>query len=333
MKIGIVGTGGVARDSYLPVLAEVPDVELFYYSRSADKATAVADSFGGSVCTSLPELVGQELDTVFVLTRETQRLAAASALLEHRPKRVMFEKPLVARDGQANVCEEDFADGHALLMQAAAAGTETAMIFNYRFFSHTQQAQQIIAERGFGKVETISAHVHYACWSHCIDLITCFAGPVAEVTALNGAVDHEIWDTRAADLAAAFRTVDNATGTILGTQATDFLFPLYDLVLTFENGRIALRGLDDRMEVYDYQADSQITHKVPMKASRIDQYQQTFRKSIEAYLASISAGEPPPVPGVAGLIELQFEAGLRRSAASGAPVVLTEAFPIDSTLV
>jgi hypothetical protein len=35
------------------------------------------------------------------------------------------------------------------------------------------------------------------------------------------------------------------------------------------------------------------------------------------------------VPGLAGLRELQFEAGLKKSIADRQPVILAEAFPID----
>jgi len=40
MKIGILGTGGVATNSYLPVLKEIEDVELFYVNRTREKAEA-----------------------------------------------------------------------------------------------------------------------------------------------------------------------------------------------------------------------------------------------------------------------------------------------------
>ncbi len=35
-------------------------------------------------------------------------------------------------------------------IQAQTVGTETAMVFNYRFFDQTQRALSIVRERGFG---------------------------------------------------------------------------------------------------------------------------------------------------------------------------------------
>ncbi|MBL9215278.1 MAG: Gfo/Idh/MocA family oxidoreductase [Opitutaceae bacterium] len=333
MKIGILGLGVVATDNYLPVLAAMPEVEFLYWNRTREKATRAAAQYGGRSCGSVAELMSHQPDCVFHLTAETVRLELALELLAHRPRRVLFEKPLTARQGQANVREEDFHEGHQLLRQARAAGTETAMIFNYRFFDHTQAARRLIAERGLGAVRTINGHVHYACWSHCIDLIQWLAGPVREVTALAGDRPHEFRSTLAVDLAAAFRTEGQATGVILGTQSMDFGFPLFDLTFALEHGRINLRCLDDRLEVWDHRGGRQEVHAIPRNFSRWDQYKATFARSIQAYIASVRARTAPPIPGVAGLTELQFEAALRRSAALRRPVDLAAEFPIDADLL
>ena len=68
---------------------------------------------------------------------------------------------------------------------------------------------------------------------------------------------------------------------------------------------------------------------LPRDVSRWDQYRASFGKSINAYLASIRAGDPPTVPGIAGLRELQFEAAIKRSIAQGAPVDPDVDFPLQ----
>ena len=47
-----------------------------------------------------------------------------------KPRRLFLEKPLVARSGQDNVTEQDFATAQALMAQFHAQGCQTAMIFN-----------------------------------------------------------------------------------------------------------------------------------------------------------------------------------------------------------
>ena len=69
--------------------------------------------------------------------------------------------------------------------------------------------------------------------------------------------------------------------------------------------------------------------KPSRETSRWDKYDGSFEKSIAAYLDSVRAGLPPPVPGIAGLRELQFEASLKRSIAEQRPVVPDDDFPIE----
>lgn len=330
MRVGVLGAGSVARANYLPALADIDDVELFLFNRTRSKAEEAAVQHGGTVCDDAGALVEAAADAIFVLTREHDRLEAVESLLEHGPARLMLEKPMSAKRGQANVAEEDFLDAREMVGQAGGIGTELAMIFNYRFFDHTMIAKEVIADRAFGEVLAVSGNVHYACWSHSIDLIQYFAGPVARVCALQGHREHEALGAAAVDIAAGFELKSGGTGTILGHQSSDFDFPLYDLSFGFEHGRISLRCLDDRMEIQDYRSGATEQHVIPASKSRWDQYRATFKRSIIAYLDTVKNGEPPPIPGLAGLQELQFEAALRRSAKEGRSVVIDEEFPLTA---
>jgi predicted dehydrogenase len=326
IKIAVVGTGNVARNSYLPYLSKRKDVVLTYYSRTRSKAEACAGEFGGRIANSIQELLADELDTVLVLTAETQRFDAAMALLEGRPKRLFFEKPLVAQNGQAKVCEDDFFKARELLQRAHANGTETAMVFNYRFFDQTIRAQKVISDRHFGKLTQASLFVNYACWSHCIDLLHLFGGRASWISALAGSIPYQ--DTL--DVAGSFRLANDATGTILGTIGSRFEFPLYDVIFNFERGNIRFSDLDGPVEVLDHATRYRESHTLIGNHSRWDQYQASFHKSLAAYLDSVRRSAPPPVPGLAGLEELQFEAALRRSIAQKRPVDVQQEFPLET---
>ena len=329
MRVAIVGTGKVAENNYLPYLVRHEDVELSYYNRSHDKAVAMADRFGGQACASPTELMETDPDTVLQLTHESDRLQATRAILPFKPRRIFFEKPLVAQRGQADVIEEDFFQARDLLQSAHRAGAETAMVFNYRFFDQTRRAREIVAERKFGEPIHFTGLVHYACWSHCIDLVLHFMGPAHTITALAAQQAGPCMgadDVRNVTIAA--KMVNDATGTLIGTCGIDFKLPLYELTFAYEHGRIRMRDLDGEMEVIDYRSGLHQTHSLPWDLSRWDQYRASFEKSIDAYLDSVRAGTAPPVPGMAGLQELQFEAGMKRSIASGAPVILENDFPL-----
>lgn len=325
MKIAIVGTGGVARNNYLPFLAQQQDVTLSYYSRTREKAEACARDFGGRVADSPRELLDEEPDTVLLLTNETQRYDAANALLDAgRPRRLFFEKPLVAVNGQANVCEDDFTLAARLLQRAEAAGAQTAMVFNYRFFDQTQRAQQIVATRNFGALRQASLLVNYACWSHCIDLLSLFGGPAATISALAGGTIYN----GAVDVSAAFTLSNGASGSILGTSGTEFSLALYDMTFCFERGMLRFRDLDGTLEVYENGCRYGESYTLIDNHSRWNQYDASFVKALAAYLDSIRADAPPPVSGMAGLVELQFEAALRRSIAERRPVDVQQEFSL-----
>ena len=327
LRVGVVGTGSVARNNYVPCLAGEADVALGLYSRTRAKAEGLAAQYGGQVFGSLEDLMGWDPDAVFVLTRETERLEVARALLQLNPRRLFFEKPLVARHGQQDVREEDFADARDLLQDAAARSCETAMVFNYRFFDHSLQAKQIIAERSFGDLVNVTGLVHYACWSHIIDLVNHFGHPIVQLTALRG--EQVRGDRMAArDVTAAFRTANDATGTLIGTSTLDWSFPLFELTLNFQGGRIHLRDLDGDMEVLDGARGRHEVYSIPRDRSRWDQYKASFTKSTIAYLHSLRQGQPPPVPGLAGLRQLQVEAAIKRSIAQQRPVDLDAELPL-----
>jgi len=329
LRIAVVGTGGVAQRNYLPYLASQPDMTFACWNRTAKKADAAAKEFGGEACPTLEALIAWKPTAVLVLTAETARYAVGTKILQLGAKKVFFEKPLVAMNGQSRVTEDDFAKGRELLALAAKNKCETAMVFNYRFFEQSIAAKKIIAERKFGQVINITGQVHYACWSHCIDLVYWLAGEVKEISALTGPSERQGDRVDPArDVAAAFVTTGGAAGTIIGTAGMKWQHPLYELTFTFENGRLHLRDLDGTLEILDGAKQQIETVSFVRDTSRWANYDESFRKAIGAYLQSLRDGTPPPVPGLDGLRELQFEAALKRSVKEQRPVNLAQEFPL-----
>lgn len=330
MKIAIVGTGKVARGNYIPYLAEQEDVELLYANRTVDRAVECAEEFGGTAFPTLEALLDLDPDAVLVLTSETARYEVATAILNHGTRRLFFEKPLVAADGQAHVSEDDFTRGAEILQRATEAGTETAMVFNYRFFEQSRRARALVAERSLGAVQQINGLVNYCTWSHVIDLMHGFAGPVRSLTALQGETVRKGADNEAVDVSLSFVTEGGAVGALVGTAGSGTPCPLYELTVAFDGGRLTLRGLDGDLDLYTNAGGLHETMALTRHTSRWDQYAASFRASLAAYLESIRAGTPPPVPGRAGLMELQFEAAFRRAIRTGKPVDVATEFPLPA---
>jgi predicted dehydrogenase len=326
LRIAIVGTGSVARGQYIPYLSGVEDVSLAYYNRTATVARDVAREHGGEALDSLEEVAAWKPDAALVLTAETCRDDVGTALIELGLPRLFFEKPLVARGGQAHVTEDDFARGRDMLRLAEKRGCQTAMVFNYRFFDHTVRARKLIAERDLGRVIGVHGAVHYACWSHCIDLVLYLAGDVTLISAVSGTEVRPSWN--AMEVTAAFRLAGGGAGTLLGTAGSDFRHPLYDLTFIFERGRIRIQDLDGALELIAGDEGLAERYELGNIQSRDALYGRSFQRSLAAYLDSLRTGNEPPVPGIAGLRELQFEAALKRSIHEGRAVRVQEEFAL-----
>ena len=328
MKALVIGTGSVARANYLPVLAAQEDIQLLYYNRTRSRASECSRLFGGTVYDSIEAAMEHTPDLIFVLTSETARAEILRKMCRHKPQRLFLEKPLVAEAGQDHVSEDDFFIARELMTEVSAANCETAMIFNYRFFEQSQRAHRIIRTRSFGAVLNVTASTNYACWSHVIDLMHFFVGPIEQVSASAGRHIHSHGPGAAADIVAALGFENGACGTLLGSWSLDFGFPLFDFSVNCEGGRVHMSGLDGELEVFDYGNGCRETYSITHNSSRWDWYKASFEKSITAYLKSIRTANPPPVPGKSGLEELQVEAALRRSIREGRPVILEKEFPL-----
>lgn len=321
--VGIVGTGNVANDSYLPYLSKRDDVEFVYASRNFERAKKTAEKFGGRAFDNIAKMMEVHPDVVLVLTGEAYHLDVADEVLKCGGiSRLFIEKPLHARNGQDNVTEQDFSEACEFMRRANAAGVSVAMNFNYRFFELTRKLREIVSARNFGELRESSWFVNYACWSHCIDLLHCFGGGVAEVAALNA-------QGKGGDLVGAFITENGGAGTILGTNASSFMLPLYHVTLNFERASVTFADLDSELKIYSNDSDYCESYHLISDKSRWLKYNNSFASSLAAYFDTIGKDLPPPVTGVDGLRELQFEAALRRSAATGKKVVITAELPIN----
>jgi predicted dehydrogenase len=122
-----------------------------------------------------------------------------------------------------------------------------------------------------------------------------------------------------------------ATVTLISSAGMKWQQPLYELIFTFELGRIHMRDLDGTLEILDGKAQVHESISLVRHTSRWDQYRASFGKAVGAYLQSLRDNRPPPVPGIDGLRELQVEASLARSIAQRRPVLVQEEFPLDVT--
>lgn len=123
-RVGIVGTGDIARRVYLPLLASDPDVEVAAItSRTRAKAEILAHRYRlATVCDTLDEVLARQLDIVFVHASTTAHAEIVGQCLA-AGVHVYVDKPL----------SEDLAEVERLSAEAADRGLLLAVGFNRRF--------------------------------------------------------------------------------------------------------------------------------------------------------------------------------------------------------
>lgn len=97
LKIGIVGCGGIANNKHLPAIKQNGNYEIMAYcdvdKEKAEKTKAQFGPENAKIYTDYKELIGEDLDAVYVLTPNKSHSEISIAAL-NAGKHVMCEKPM-----------------------------------------------------------------------------------------------------------------------------------------------------------------------------------------------------------------------------------------------
>ena len=131
-RVGIIGTGWVARDRHLPSFRSLPWVEVVgVFDRNVERARAVAGRFGvGLVARDRDELLAAGLDGVSVATSPWSHAEHARAALA-AGAHVFCEKPMAL----------DLTEATSMAEAAAAAGRILTVCHNFDFARSTRLAR------------------------------------------------------------------------------------------------------------------------------------------------------------------------------------------------
>jgi predicted dehydrogenase len=204
VRWGVIGAGGIARRRTIPEgILPARNAELVaVYGREKKTREAVAREFGATATKSLEELLGLNIDAVYIATPnhvhlEQTRLAAAAG------KSVFCEKPLGMKVAEARRMVE--------ICRKAKVNLGTA--FMMRFHSMHQAALKLIQEGKLG--QPVYARAQLSCWyppvrgawrqimkqggggalmdlaGHCIDLLEMFFGPATAISCMSNHTIHK----------------------------------------------------------------------------------------------------------------------------------------------
>ncbi|MCS0789069.1 Gfo/Idh/MocA family protein [Cytobacillus pseudoceanisediminis] len=145
IKVGIIGCGSITKLRHAPEYRENPYVdEIVFFDRNLQRATELANQFGGSVAQTAEELLADP--TVEAISdcssNEFHHIFSANALLSG--KHVLCEKPISLSVEQAN----------KIIEAQKESGKKLMVDHNQRFTRAHQKAKEIIKNEELGKVLT-----------------------------------------------------------------------------------------------------------------------------------------------------------------------------------
>lgn len=186
LRVVVVGPGGIAQKAHLPVLVDLPEVEVIgLYGRSRERTRPVAERFRvpmltGSLSDALDRARERGAEAAVVLTA-TENHAEASALALERGLDVLVEKPV----------SRSLEDARALVRQAEERQRILMVAFNRRYAPMYAKARWMLAgQPGLVAAEKLRTHAGDNLAEaviddaiHQIDLLRWFGGEVDSVEA------------------------------------------------------------------------------------------------------------------------------------------------------
>jgi myo-inositol 2-dehydrogenase/D-chiro-inositol 1-dehydrogenase len=314
LKFAFVGCGGMGRTRHIPALVACENARLVAVcDRIRERADAAGAEFGVPAYYDVDTMIATEKpDVCPVITLESDRLEPILKVVG-AGCHTFTEKPLFAAKGQMRVEPTDVPVAEQMVTAAKENGVFFGMGFNYRFLDHVKLMKEAIETGELGALVYVHVCAHLACWSHVLDLTRYFVGEVDELSA------KEAGPADAPDRVVCLKFANGAVGTIIGTARRGWHRPLFSIEI---NGEAAGARIEDLAGAFVLERnDTKETRRIgaiPLHAR--DNFDLSFDRHMRAFVDAIAAGNEPPVTGMDGLRELQLEAAIVESAATGASV-------------
>jgi predicted dehydrogenase len=147
LKVGVVGSGWVATDRYLPVLQRLDEVTIVGVAdRNHDRAMAVAEDYETSAFSDAGDLIDLRPDVLFVCTSPFSHATIAIAAMENGID-VFVEKPMAL----------DSSEAATMVATSAETGQKLGVSHNMLFARSVRAAQRHIKAGRLGKVRQVLA--------------------------------------------------------------------------------------------------------------------------------------------------------------------------------
>ncbi|MDO4582630.1 MAG: Gfo/Idh/MocA family oxidoreductase [Planctomycetia bacterium] len=341
---GIIGCGMISR-FHAKAIADCPEGRLVgcfdVYAPSAEKLAAET---GCQAYAKLEDMLANpEIQIVTIGTPSGAHLEPALAAAK-AGKHIIVEKPL---EITLERCDQ-------IIEACRTAGVKLATVFHSRFHDSSQTLKKALECGKFGRLTVGDAYVKWfrtqqyydsgawrGTWAldgggalmnqaiHSVDLLTWLMGPVVEIRALFGCLDHErieVEDTAVASL----RFANGALGVI---EASTAIYPGYLKKIEIHGSQGSATLEEEDLVRWDFanpdESDQEILEKMKQKVSSgggaadpaaIGHHGHA--KLFADMIRAIETGSEPQVNGEEGRRSVEIILGIYQAAESGQSVSL-----------
>jgi predicted dehydrogenase len=317
LRVAVVGTGTWGAE-HARIFSRRPDTDLVaVVGRDADRTQARASAYGTRAYTDIARMLEAEHPDLVTVSLPNEAHYAPTLELLGSGVPLLVEKPLVF----------DLDEADRLLAEAAARNTFFAINFNHRYAEPVVRAKAAIDAGELGELTFAtwrfggeanfgdSPHANLIeTQCHGFDMLEHLCGPIASVAAEMTDKTYGAFST----VAIALRFDSGAVGTMLGTYDSSYAYA--------DTQRIEIDGVSGRAVIHDT-VRSLSLQKVGDETARVwragyfndeaRNFHGTFDRHVDAILASLRAGEQPPVHARAGRRALELATAAIRSFETG----------------
>ena len=318
LAAAVIGCGG-AGSNHAKGYAEIDDVDLVgACDIDVERANAVADQFGCNAFTSVEDLLSSTTpDIVSVATSERHHVEPVLAALETGAD-VFCEK----------IMAHSMAAGRELAEAAKRSAGSLAIDYNYRHMPTFARLQAAVDSGEIGDVHLAAAESHAYGWHHTLDLMRFLLGEPESVQATLRHDPDVIDDRHRMDdllyvpshaVSATFEFKSGAVASVSASIHTDLDDHLIDLNVYGDEGRVGTIDMTPSDSKGSCDSGILVNELQQTESITLD---ESFIRSISAYVDAIRNNETPPTTWEDGLAVMELESGVLQAAESGQRVDL-----------
>jgi predicted dehydrogenase len=320
LRVAVVGPGGWGHQ-HTRIFNDRSDTELVaVVGRDLQRTAERAKSLGTNGYVSIAAMLEAEQPDLVTVCLPNEGHFAPTLELVRSGVPLLVEKPLVF-----SVAEAD-----RLIEEAAERELFFAINFNHRYAEAVQRAHRAIQAGELGEIVHVTWRFGgeanpgenpyrnlFETQCHGFDMLEHLAGPITSVMAqMSNLTDAAAYHT----MAIAVQFANRGVGSLLGSYDTSYAYPDTQYIeINGTRGRAVIR---DTVQELILSTAGDETHRVwrPGYFNDTDRtFTHTFDRHVDAVLAALRAGEPPPIHASAGrrAVELgeasvrSFEQGVR----------------------